>query len=531
MSRRRIFLLVALWLLPVLFLIGVGSYALWERGWWFYVWWPLAGCLAAAYLLGWYWQRSNRLLPATNDPAGHWTDRDRNAWKLVEARAAQVKDVPIQQLENLHFYLDAGRAMAEELACFYHPNATDPLSRVTLPELLTVAELATHDLGELVDQYLPGGHLLTVSDWRRTRKATDWYRTASNIYWAVAALFNPVQTGLRYVAAQLGVSQPWQQLQQGLADWFYTAYLHRLGTYLIELYSGRLGVGAERYRALLERYRTATAPASRERERPEHDHPPVAHAPGSPEEVQAPQVTLALFGQVNAGKSSVINALLGEQRAKTDVLPATAAVTRYQLRPPQAGTQLVLLDTVGYGHEGPKADDLKATETAARQADVLLLVLHALNPARQADVQMVERLKAWFADRPDLRMPPLLAVLTHIDLLSPALEWSPPYNWHDAQRPKERAIAAAVAATRDQLGAGVADVIPVCTAEGKVFNVQEELLPAILIRLDEAHAVALLRCLREEMDQGQVRKVFRQLLAAGTEVAKVALVELLKPKP
>jgi uncharacterized protein len=231
---------------------------------------------------------------------------------------------------------------------------------------------------------------------------------------------------------------------------------------------------------------------------------------------------------VKAGKSSLVNALLGEQRAKTDVLPATAAITRYQLRPPGVGTQLVLLDTVGYGHEGPKADDLRATEQAARQADVLLLVLHALNPARQADVQMLERLKAWFSERPDLRMPPLIAVLTHIDLLSPALEWSPPYDWREPQRPKERSIAAAVSTARDQLGAGVAEVIPVGTAEGKVLNVQEELLPAILTRLDEAHGVALLRCLREEVDQGQVRKVFRQLAAAGREVAKVALLELLK---
>jgi predicted GTPase len=230
---------------------------------------------------------------------------------------------------------------------------------------------------------------------------------------------------------------------------------------------------------------------------------------------------------VKAGKSSLVNALLGDQRAKTDVLPATAAVTRYRLRPPQVGTELALLDTAGYGHEGPKADDLAATEQAARQADVLLLVLHATNPARQADVQMLDRLKAWFRDRPDLRIPPLVVVLTHIDLLSPALEWAPPYDWHEPSRPKERSIAAAVAAAGDQLGAGVT-VVPVCTAEGKVFNVVEELLPAILTRLDEAHGVALLRCLREEADQGQVRKVFQQLAAAGTEVAKVALLELLR---
>src|SRR5262249_48070327 len=146
--------------------------------------------------------------------------------------------------------------------------------------------------------------------------------------------------------------------------------------------------------------------------------------------------------------------------AKTDVLPATAAVTRYHLRPPGVGSELDVLDTVGYGHEGPKADDLKATEQAARAADVLLLVLHARTPARQADVQVLERLRPWFRARPDRRMPPLVVVLTHIALLSPTLEWTPPYDWHAPTRPKEQSIAAAVAATAEQLGGGVT-VVPV----------------------------------------------------------------------
>ncbi len=241
----------------------------------------------------------------------------------------------------------------------------------------------------------------------------------------------------------------------------------------------------------------------------------------------APQVTLALFGQVKAGKSSLVNALLGEARAVTDVLPATAEITRYRLTRTAVGSELDVLDTVGYGHEGPRADDLKATEQAAREADVLLLVLHARNPARAADVQMLQRLRAWFADRPDLRMPPLVAVLTHIDLLSPALEWSPPYDWHNPTRPKEKSIAAAVDAVREQLGGDV-EVVPVCAAEGKAFNVTEELLPAVLGRMDEAHAVALLRCLRAELDRDRVRKVVRQVLAAGREVAKVAILELFR---
>ena len=42
-----------------------------------------------------------------------------------------------------------------------------------------------------------------------------------------------------------------------------------------------------------------------------------------------------------------------------------------------------------------------------------------------------------------------------------------------------------------------------------------------LRRQDEAHAVALLRCLRTEIDTGKVRKVFQQMLAAGAHAAQI----------
>jgi predicted GTPase len=228
---------------------------------------------------------------------------------------------------------------------------------------------------------------------------------------------------------------------------------------------------------------------------------------------------VTLLGQVKAGKSSLVNAFLGEQRARTDVLPATAGVERYELATPGVPTRLVLVDTVGYGHEGPKADQLTATREAARQSDLLLLVVHARNPARQADVALLDDLRAWFASHPDLKRPPLVAVLTHADLLSPALEWAPPYNWLAGTRVKEENIRGAVAAARGQLGDRVASLVPVCAAAGKVWNVEEGLLPAVMERLDEAHGVALLRCLRAEADTGKVRRVFDQLLGLAREAA------------
>jgi hypothetical protein len=78
-----------------------------------------------------------------------------------------------------------------------------------------------------------------------------------------------------------------------------------------------------------------------------------------------------------------------------------------------------------------------------------------------------------------------------------------------------------VAAVREQLGDYLSDLVPTCTAPDRVFGITEWLLPAVSSLLDEAHAVALLRCLRAEADTGKARKAVRQLLAAGQEAAKL----------
>jgi hypothetical protein len=55
------------------------------------------------------------------------------------------------------------------------------------------------------------------------------------------------------------------------------------------------------------------------------------------------------------------------------------------------------------------------------------------------------------------------------------------------------------------------------------------LLPTLLGFLEEARAVALLRCLRAEANTGKMRKVFQQLLDTGLQATKVLLESAQKP--
>lgn len=497
MSRWRILLVALLVASPVLLFAGAGSYFLWQTGWGLVVWFIMAGCMMTGYFLGLYWLRKKRLLhPIDFTPPEVASERDRQAWEIVGRIASEVAQEAKKdgsRLTTIDHYVQTSLELVRALAKHYHPAEEDPVGGLTVPEMLAVVELATRDLGELVDQYLPGGHLLTIRDMRRARRVADWYESASKVYWALSALFSPVTTGVRYAATKIGLSMPLQALQQDFVLWFHAAFLQRLGFYLIELYSGRLRVGTERWRELVR----------------------------NEGEKKEAITTLALMGRVKAGKSSLVNALLGENKAEVDVLPATESVRRYQVAPEDVDARLILLDTPGFGDDGPKASQLVAVEEAAQQADLLLLVVHARDPGRQADLRMLTELRQWYAQHPDLKPPPILAVLTHVDLLSPAMEWSPPYDWQDGQRPKEKSVRAAAETVQSQFGELVDAVLPVCTAAGKVFGIEEYLLPALAARLDEARVVSVLRCLRRDYDQGKVQKVFGQLLQAGKGVMNI----------
>lgn len=503
MMRGRLLLIASLVALPVIFLVGSGAYYLWSIGWAFWAWWPMGTCLALAYFLLWRWQKQFRLKQAEVEPELHWTDRDRDAWKIVEARVKSSDSAEPSRFEDPQFYFDTARGLADELARAYRPSASSPIGFVTVPELLAVIELAAHDLNEVARTYVPGSHLMTIDRWHQVRRGLDWYRAGSNVYWAVSAVFDPIRTATRFVAAKYGMGKPLELFQQNLVHWFFSAFVREVGFYLIELYSGRLKVGVARYRELMAK------------------QSPDAATPSTEEPTATPtHVTIAVIGQVKAGKSSLINAILGEQRAATDVLPLTNEQVRYELVAPGVPSKLVLVDTAGYGRSNPKDDHLEETATAVQSADLIVMVGHARSPARKADVDFLARLRDWFATRPHLRLPPILFVATHVDLLTPAMEWAPPYDWLAGTRTKERQMSESIAAIREVLP-GVRGAFPACTAEGRQWNVQEEVVPAIVALVDDARAVALLRCLHAEADEGRVRQVFSQVWSAAKKITSL----------
>lgn len=502
-NRPKLVIILVLILLPMVLFGGVGAWALWERGYLLWLSWTLPVCWAVAWFLLKNTKRLD-LPPPTIGSEEHWTPQDMVAAKIVEAEQKRLEGVTGEDLTDVKFYRDRTLDLATKLALHYHPKAKDPLDKLSVVELLTVGQLVAQDLEEWFQTYVPGSHLITVGQWRTLSKAPEWWNVASNVAWIASIAMNPLSIG-RYALSRAVGGSVTKHLQTGLLGMFFTFYIRQLGLYLIELNSGRLRGGAASFRQAMRQLEAAKAPAG-------SMIPPTAPEPVT--------VTIAVIGQVKAGKSSLINCLLGDQRAAVDVLPLTKDVDRYELRLEEAADRLILLDTPGYSDAGATRMQIEATCEAVRQADLILLVMAATSPAKQADASMLVELNEWFRMQHRLKPPPMMGVVSKIDGLRPIMEWAPPYDWESPSRPKEHSIREALDYARQAAGEDLKAVIPVCTdrEHGRVYGVEEWVLPSLIVQLDEARAVSLVRSLHRDYDRNKVSRTLSQFVEAGKRI-------------
>ncbi len=204
-----------------------------------------------------------------------------------------------------------------------------------------------------------------------------------------------------------------------------------------------------------------------------------------------------------------MNALLEKQSAQVDRLPVKSGI-RYDFTLP--GDQPVtLFDTSGYGEDGPGDDDFEAAAEASRDADLILLVTPANVPGRKGEVDLLDRLKRWFAEKPHLKMPPVVVVVNQVDLLSPKAEWKPPYNWMEGTRPKEMNIRECLGVVKEQFGARASSFIPTCARHGETFGIGDGVVKAVVEHLDSARGAAILRAFEAAAAERPIGQVVEQV--------------------
>jgi predicted GTPase len=511
MSRWRLILIAGLMLLPVVLLVGIGLWKAVQSGHWLWLSWLLPVSWGAAWLVLRSSRQKELPLPEIGSRV-HWTPQDQSAAVIITSEQGRVGEASAAQLIDPEFYQQVTIDLATKLARHYHPKSTDPVGSLSIVELLAIAHLVSEDLEDWFQTYVPGSHLITVSQWRMLGNVPGWWNVLANVGSIASVVLDPTKLP-RYVAMR-GTGDPLVNLvKSNLLEAFCRFYIQRIGYYLVELNSGRLRGGSSRYRQTVEKINPSTS-SSRSAE---------AVAP-TETKASSVTVTIAIVGQVKSGKSSLANCLLGDQQAAVDVLPLTRDVTRYELTgsavTDRATDRLILLDTPGYSDSGATAAQKQATLEAVRHADLVLLVLAATSPAKQADSEMLADMSQWFQEHRQLKPPPVIGVISKVDALSPLMEWLPPYHWEEPSRPKEHSIRNAVDYATEVLGTRLSSAVPVVTdrEHGRIYGIEEWLLPTIALHLDDARAVSLVRSLHHEYDQQRTWQVVSQFIRAGQQI-------------
>ena len=485
-----------LWLCPTLILFLFGLIWLWQIDGFVYWLIALALCSSAGYFLQQQLIRRNRRLlsEAMTEPNPDWPPSAETAWQKVDQLANHF-DPQTGSIENTSWIIELGRQTLDTVSHCYHPDAEEPYLELTVPHTLLIIEQASRDLRHDITENIPFSDRFTLGDLLRLQRWKDKAEQAINVYRTGRVLVDPMH-------ALFG--EIWQHLRQrsfGLARdelyrWFLRAYIRKVGYYAIDLYSGRTPM-------INDTVLTPNEPA------PNEPHPPKTQQPN---EVIIEPLRFLILGKTNAGKSSLINVLFGKLTTASDVLPGTTQqFTAYALER-EGFEQALIFDSPGCDSQ---LFDEQQMLTAALSADLIFWVTAANRPDRQDERRYLDHLRTQQLKRLHHRPPPILAVVTHIDLLRPASVWQPPYNLTDPVDTKAMNIRAAVQFIASDLAIPIEHVIPVCLKPGREYNINDTLWASILDQQDIAMRVRLLRCLDASKRAEDWTLLRRQMISAG----------------
>ncbi|PKM38544.1 MAG: hypothetical protein CVV06_00120 [Gammaproteobacteria bacterium HGW-Gammaproteobacteria-10] len=472
-----------LWLNQLLF-IWLGFSAMLGGGWWL-VYRSLGRCNIDSELVD--------ISAALGD-----SPVDQAAYQKIEEISAARREEN-QDLSSSQFYIQTVTEVMQAVAEQYHPKSKAALLEIKLPYLLKVIEILAQDLRHNLSENVPGSHILSLNDIAGTHKLANKGLEIYRFIRLLAAGIDPVSASIREMKI-LATTNVLTQSTGDLKCWLIDAFIKKIGYYAIELYRGDM-ILDERLLA------SPTRSSKKEIEEIQRREAAVVNEP----------FRIMVMGQAKAGKSSLINALFGEMKAETDVLPTTEGVDSYLFQ--RSGLQTaIMIDSEGYGADASNLPKKVSDEII--RSDMILLVVSASNAARDIDKKILQMIKKQFSVKGKANLPPIIVALTHIDQLRPFREWSPPYNLNDYGSAKAQSIRMVMESVALDLAISIDQIAPVNLKRGFEYNIEEGLIAAIFQHLDQAGRMRYLRCLNEYRKEDQWHMLWKQSQKAGQFIAK-----------
>lgn len=480
---------------PYLLVFGLGSLWIWRNG---YVWQFALG-LGLPTMLGFALLEAARrqVFPraaAIAHPPSALTPAGQAAMQAVREISERIQSQNPQfdqpgVLEKTAF--DTVSEILDTVARHFHPETDHPALEVPVAHIAAIVELVARDFRDAFTENVPWGHTVTP-------QRLLWWKEKGQLGWQLGTYlwqFNrirrlcmrPATAIVQELQDQFGQNMASQSID-GLKRWAIDFCVTKAGAYAVQLYSGGF-VLSDEYQPRL----TAQ----------------IENIPFDQEPLQ-----VLVVGQVKSGKSSLINALLGEPRAPVDTLPTTDSVDLYECQP-KGLPRMILRDTPGYGGVNDRVAPFRQLCNEIEECDLLLLVCSARSAARKADSELLEELNDFYRNNPKRIKPPVVCILTHVDRVpehiaetidAVAADLMPPA----AVTPAD-AIEPELFVPSGSTDLAASQIVAVCAQWGRLTNI-DGVTAALCDRLTEAERVKAARCVRQIRRAQDEDKVIRQLL-------------------
>ncbi|PSV37250.1 GTPase [Photobacterium sp. GB-27] len=410
-------------LLPVVVLSGFGIVALINNGQWILFFALIAISCLIVFVPYWFIRRKRVVSDAVSDDLAplhvegnpQWGAHENQVWQEVTLIIQQqLSDAPEWESLQAHAYV-----LVAEVADRFNKGKSAQRLSFTAPEFLLMVEEVSRRYRYFLQEHVPFAEKITLKSLQQGYQLKDKVGYAKSAYDVYRLFRIATPTGWLAEARGLVLGKLFDDVSLEVQTKLKMTLLQEVASVAIDLYSGHFKLD------------DASVPHSKM-----HDKDQQAEA------VPIEPLRVAVIGQISAGKSSVVNGLLGEMSAEISALPSTDKATTYRCE--VEGTDVInLIDLPGIdGTESINQMLLKQVT----QSDVVLWVLKANQSSRQADIMLKQMIEEFYTQPKNQhrKAPKIIVLVNQVDKLKPVDEWLPPYDLNDIQTKKGEIILDAV---------------------------------------------------------------------------------------
>ncbi|WP_305373058.1 GTPase family protein [Photobacterium leiognathi] len=410
-------------LLPVLVLSGFGIVALINNGQWLLFFGLIAISCLLVFVPYWIIRRKKVVSRAVNDDlapldvAGNpqWGEFENQVWdEMSHLIQQQLTEAPEWEALQAHSYV-----LVAEVADRFNQGRSSQRLSFTAPEFLLMVEEVSRRYRHFLQEHVPFAEKITLKSLKQGYELKDKVGYAKSAYDIYRLFRIATPTGWLAEARGLVLGKLFDDVSLEVQNKLKTTLLQEVASVAIDLYSGHFKLD------------DASVPHSKMFDKDQKS-----------EAIAVEPLRIAVVGQISAGKSSVVNGLLGEMSAEISALPSTDKATTYKCE--VEGTDVInLIDLPGIdGSESVNKMLLKQIT----QSDVVLWVLKSNQSSRQADITLKQMVDDFYAQakHQNRKAPKIIMLVNQVDKLKPVEEWLPPYDLSDIQTAKGKIILDAV---------------------------------------------------------------------------------------